>query len=109
MSYLYVVAVIGLLYAVMHIFTEMDHRQKLLVSGTLLLLTAGAVAYNRSVDRAQAHVRDVLLRFNQHQTVTCRGVEINDTAFTLSVGTQSFIAGEGTPHAGQIFDAAGCR
>ena len=109
MSYIYIVAVIALLYAGMHFFTELSHRQKLSVAGTVLLIIAAAVAYNRSADEAQSHVRDVILKFNQHKTLTCNGVEVNDTAFTLSVGTQSFIAGEGTPHAGQIFDAAGCQ
>lgn len=109
MSYVYVIAVIGLLYAVMHFFTEMSHREKLQVAGVLLLIVIGAVAYNRSVDRENEHVRDVLLKFNQHQTLECGGVEVSDKHFTLSVGTQSFIAREGTPHAGQIFDAAGCR
>ena len=109
MSYLYVAALFALLYAGMHFFTEMSHRQKLGVVGVLLLIVAGAVAYNRSVDATQTHVRDVLLKFNQHQTLNCGGVDVNDSLFTLSVGTQSFIANEGTPHAGQIFDAAGCR
>lgn len=109
MSYIYVIAVIGLLYAVMHFFTEMNHRQKLQVAGALLLIILAAVAYNRSTDQTNEHVREVLLKFNQHQTLECGGVEVNDKAFTLSVGTQSFIANEGTPHAGQIFDAAGCR
>ena len=109
MSYLYIVAVIALLYALMHFFTEMNHGQKLAVSALLLLVVGGAVTYNRSVDATQEHVRDVILKFNQHQSLDCGGVEVNDRTFTLSVGTQSFIANEGTPHAGQIFEASGCR
>lgn len=109
MSYAYIVAVIVLLYGVMHFFTEMTHRQKLQVAGGLLLVIAGAVAWNRSVDAEQEHVRTVILKFNQHQTLSCGGVEVDDKTFTLSVGTQSFIANEGTPNAGRIFDAAGCQ
>ncbi|MHC3994097.1 hypothetical protein ACXWTF_04665 [Thiomicrolovo sp. ZZH C-3] len=109
MSYVYIVAVIALLYAGMHFFTELSHRQKLSMAGVVLLIIMGAVAWNRSVDAQQEHVRAVILKFNQHQTLECRGVEVNDRTFTLSVGTQSFIANAGTPHAGQIFDAAGCR
>ena len=109
MSYLYVAAVIALLYAGMHFFTEMTHRQKLAVAGTLLVIIAAAVAYNRSVDASQEHLRAVILKFNQHQTLDCGGVEVNDRTFTLSVGTHSFIANEGTQYAGQIFNAAGCR
>jgi hypothetical protein len=109
MSYVYIIAILVLLYAVMHFFTEMGHRQKLAVIAVLLLIVGGAVLYNRSVDRQQAHVRAVLLDFNQHRTIECGGVKVNDGNFTLSVGTQSFIAKEGTPHAGQIFDAAGCK
>jgi hypothetical protein len=109
MSYLYIVAVIVLIYAAMNFFTELSHRQKLLVAGALLLIIAAAVAWNRSVDAQQEQVRAVILKFQQHQTIECGGVEVNDTRFTLSVGTQSFIANEGTPHAGRIFNAAGCQ
>jgi len=109
MSYVYIVAVVALLYAVMHFITELSHRQKLAIAGLLLLIVGGAVAWNRSVDAQQEHVRDVILKFHQHQTLECNGVEVNDRTFTLSVGTQSFIANEGTPQAGRIFDAAGCR
>jgi len=109
MSYLYIVAVLGLLYAVLHFFTEMGHREKLAVTGMLLLIVGGAVAYNRSVNAQQDHVRAVILKFNQHQWLECNGIEVSDKAFTLSVGTQSFIAKEGTAHAGQIINAAGCR
>lgn len=109
MSYLYIVAVIALLYGVMHFFTEMGHRQKLQVAGGLLLVVVAAVAWNSSVDREQEHVRSVILKFNQHQTLECAGVEVNDGNYTLSIGTQSFIAKEGSPHAGRIFDAAGCQ
>jgi len=109
MSYLYIIGVLGLLYAVLHFFTEMGHREKLAVTGTLLLIVGAAVAYNRSVDAQQDHLRAVILKFNQHQTLECNGIEVSDRTFTLSVGTQSFIANQGTPHAGQIINAAGCR
>jgi len=109
MSYLYILAVIILLYGGMHFFTEMTHRQKLQVTIILLLIVVAAAAYNAVSDKEQSHVREMILRFNQHETLECGGVQVNDINFTLSVGTQSFIAREGTKHAGRIFDAAGCR
>lgn len=109
MSALYFVSVIALLYGVMHFFTEMSHRRKLQVAGGLLLVVAAAAAWNSRADREQEHVRSVILKFNQHKSLECAGVEVNDGNYTLSIGTQSFIAKEGSPHAGQIFDAARCR
>jgi len=109
MSYLYIIAFAALLYGAMHFLTELSHGQKLMVAGALLLIIAAAVAWNRSADAQQEHVRAVILKFKQHQTLQCGGVEVNDTQFTLSVGTQSFLAKEGTPHAGRIFNAAGCQ
>jgi ADP-ribosylglycohydrolase len=109
MSYLYVVAVIVLLYAVMHFFTEMTHRQKLSVASAMLLVIAAALVYNHLTDASQEHVRAVILKFNQHQTLECGGRKVDDKSFTLSVGTQSFIANQGTPYAGQIINASGCR
>lgn len=109
MSYLYVLALIGVLYGVMHFFTEMTHRQKLTVTAVLIAFVAAAALYNSSVDRQQAYVRQMILNFNQHFTLQCRGVEVSDKEFTLSVGTQSFIGNEGTEHAGEIYPAAECE
>lgn len=109
MSAVYLVVFIALLYAVMHFFTQMSHRQKLQVSAGLLLVVAAAAAWNGYTDRKQAHVRSVILKFNQHKRLECAGVEVDDRNYTLSIGTQSFIAKAGSPHAGQIFDAAGCQ
>lgn len=109
MSYLYIVAIIALFYGLMQFFTEMTHRQKLQVSAVVLLVVVSAVAYNRMTDKEQVHVRGMILKFNQHETLDCGGIEVNDANFTLSVGTQSFIANEGTPYAGRIINAAGCR
>lgn len=109
MNYLYIVAVIGLLYLAMHYFTEMAQRQKLGVIALLLVIVAAAALYNRSVTRDQAYVRQMILNFNQHFTLECNGVEVSDKAFTLSVGTQSFIGNEGTEHAGEIYPAAECE
>ncbi|HHH72686.1 MAG TPA: hypothetical protein ENL04_02550 [Sulfuricurvum sp.] len=109
MSYLYALAVIGLLYLVMHFFTELTHKQKLGVTGVLILIVAAAALYNRSVANDQAYVRQMILNFNQHYTLECRGVEVSDKAFTLSVGTQSFIGNVGTPHAGEIYAASECE
>ena len=109
MRYLYAVALIGALYAVMHFFTEMTHRQKLSVMAVLLALVAAAGLYNRHVDEQQAYVRQMLLNFNQHYTLDCGGVEVSDKTFTLSTGTLSFIGNKGTPHAGEIYPAAECE
>lgn len=109
MSYLYALTVIGLLYFVMHFFTELSHKQKLGVTGVLMLIVAAAALYNRSVAHDQAYVREMILNFNQHYTLECSGVEVSDREFTLSVGTQSFIGKEGTPHAGEIYSASACE
>ncbi len=109
MRYLYAVALLGALYAVLHYFTELSQKQKFGIVGLVLYVVAGAAAYNAYRSANDDHVRETVLRFERHETLECGGVKVNDRNYTYSVGTQSFIANEGTPNAGGIYTAADCR
>lgn len=109
MSYFYGLIVIGLFFTMLHYFTELGMKQKTLVTAFVLLVVGGAVAFDRFKTAQREHIQEVEVRFGLHKTLTCGAVEVSDANFSYSVGTQSFIGRDGTPHAGRIISAVQCR
>lgn len=109
MSYFYGLVVVFLFFSALHYFTALTMVQKLGVTAGLLLLVGGAVAYDAYAEKQRAHIREVEVRYGLHETLQCNGMEVNDTNYSYSVGTQSFIGREGTANAGRIISAVQCR
>lgn len=109
MGYLLWFGIVALLFAVMHFFTELSGKQKGIISLTVTLAIAGAIAYNISADRDRDRILAVELKYRNGQTLLCRGVDVNGSNFDYSIGTQSFIGMKGSGHEGQIFNARECQ
>ena len=109
MAYLLWFGIVVLVFVWMHFFTELNGKQKGIVSGVFTLLIAGAVAYNIHSDREREHVTAIELKYRHGETIVCDGVEVNASTFGYSVGTQSFVGNKGTPHYQRIFKARECR
>lgn len=109
MSYLYAILVVGLFFGVLHYFTELGMKQKMLAMLFVALIVAGAVAFARFKTDQREHIQDIEFRFGQHKTLQCGDLRVNDVNFSYSVGTQSFIGLEDTPQAGRIISAVQCR
>ncbi|MFH0709074.1 MAG: hypothetical protein V2A75_02615 [Pseudomonadota bacterium] len=109
MGYLLWFGIVALIFALMHYFTELNYRQKGLISFAVTLMVAGAIAYNLKSDAQSEHIASMELRFNNGETLTCRNVQVNKKEFTYSVGTQSFIGNKDTRYAWQIFSAQECE
>jgi c-di-AMP phosphodiesterase-like protein len=109
MAYIYGLIIVGLFFTVMHFFTELDLKQKMGATVLILLFVMGALYYNALQDEKAEHVRDVMLRFNQGKSLQCDGLEVDKNNFSLSVGTQTFIAREQTPYSGKMVAASECE
>lgn len=109
MAYIYGLLIVFLFFGVMHFFTELTLRQKTTTTLLLLLFVTAALYYNALQDNKAAHLRDVMLRFNQNKSLTCGTLEVNSTNFTLSVGTQTFIGKEKSDYAGKMVTASECE
>ena len=109
MAYLYGLILVTLFFGVMHFFTELDLKEKALSTLLTLSLVMGALYYNSVQNEKAAHVRDVMLRFNQNANLDCGGLEGNSTNFTLSVGTQTFIGKKESREPGKMVAASDCR
>jgi len=108
-SYLLGLAAIGVFFLVLHNFTELDSKQKGGVTAVLLGLVLSMYLYNLYSDDQREKVTTIVLEYKQNKTLTCKGVEVNQSNFSYSVGTQTFIGLKNTPHYGRLISATECE
>lgn len=109
MGYLLWFGIVALAFALMHFFTELTGKQKGIITLIVMLFVAGAIAYNIKSGNDRDRIAAVELKYRNGETLVCQGAEVNDTTFTYSIGTQSFIGNKGTPNYQRIFNARECR
>lgn len=109
MAYIYGLIVVVLFFGVMHFFTTLNLKEKATATLLTLIFVIGALYYNTVQGENAAHTRDVMLRFNQDQSLDCGGVEVNSTDFSLSVGTQTFIGKKEGSASGIMVVASDCK
>ncbi len=109
MAYLYGLIVVGLFFGVMHFFTELKLSQKIQASLLVVIIVSGAIFYNHLQQERAAHLRQVLLEFKQGKDLRCKGLTVNNKMFTLSIGTQTFIANKESGNVGVMLIASECE
>ncbi len=109
MSYILGLAAVGVLFLVLHNFTELENRQKGIAVAVLLGLILSMYLFNLYSDSQRDKVTNIVLEYKQNKTLTCKGIDINQTNFSYSVGTQTFIGRENTPHYGRLISATDCE
>ncbi|MCK9373772.1 MAG: hypothetical protein M0P91_11275 [Sulfuricurvum sp.] len=109
MGYWLWLSVVIVIFGIMHYFTELDIRQKAMISLAVALVVSGAILYNIRSDQERAQVTDIELKYRHGERVVCQGIEVNGSEFSYSDGTQSFIGNKGTSHYQQIFNLRECR
>ncbi len=109
MAYIAGLVIVGLFFLVLHYFTELTRMQKSVVTGVALLFVLFALAFNSYADTQRDKMLDVVTKFNQNGTLKCDTLDVNNTNFTLSVGTYTFIGKEKTPFNGQMISASKCE
>jgi len=108
-AYIAGLIIVGLFFLVLHYFTELNRTQKAVVTAVALAIVLSAVAFNAYTDAQREKMLNVVMKFNQHNTVQCNGVDVNSTNFTLSIGTYTFIGRENTPHYREMISASRCE
>lgn len=109
MAYILGLVVVGLFFAVMHFFTELNAKQKVTATVLVLLFVMSAIFYNLMQSTKADHVRAVMLHFNQGKNIKCGDIDVSKINFTLSIGTQTFIGKTESRHAGKMIQASGCE
>ena len=109
MAYIAGLVIAGLFFLALHYFTEIDTHNKIVISAIALAIVLSAIAFNSYSNSQRDKMMNVVLKFNQNKTVHCEGVDINNTNYTLSVGTYTFIGKKNTPNYGQMISVSICE
>lgn len=109
MAYIYGLIVVALLFSALHYFTELDRTKKLTIGVVLLVIVLSAVAYNKYNEAKREKMLKAIIKYEQGKTITCNGVDVNDSIYSLSVGTYTFIGKKNTPHYAEMISAATCE
>jgi len=108
-AYIYGLIIVALLFASLHYFTELNKTQKLMIGIVLLVIILSAVAYNKYNQAQRNKMLNAIIKYEQGKTITCNGVDVNASIYSLSVGTYTFIGKENTPHYAEMISAASCE
>jgi len=109
MTYIAGLVIVGLLFLTIKYFTELTRQQEIIAGSIILAIVFGAISFNAYSENQREKMLDVVLKFNQDKTVICNGVDVNNTNFTLSIGTYTFIGKKETPHYALMISASDCE
>jgi len=109
MTYILGLVVIGFFFLALHHFTEFDHMQKVYIVIIILSILSVAVMYNEYNKQKNQKMLDAVLKYKQGQTLKCNDRDVNNTTYTLSTGTYTFIGRENTPNYSEMISASTCQ
>lgn len=109
MAYIIGLVVVVVLFIMLHYFTDLNKSQKILTAAVLFSIISSAIAYNSYSYAQRDNMLNVVLKFNQNKTVKCNNYDVNQTNYTLSIGTYTFIGKENTPNFNQMISVSECQ
>ena len=109
MTYIIGIIVVIIFFLAMRYFTKFDIYQQISIAIVILSIMSVAVMYNEYTKQENEKVLAVTLKYNQGKTLHCSGKDINNTTYSLSIGTYTFIGREGTPNAQEMISASDCE
>lgn len=109
MAYIAGLVIVGLLFLAIKYFTELTRKQEIIAGSVILAIVFGAIAFNTYSSAQREQMLNVVIKFNQNKTIVCNGIDVNNTNYTLSVGTYTFIGKENTPNYAQMISASTCE
>ena len=109
MAYLFGVALLLLLFIVLHFFTEISLKQKITTVSILGALVLGAYLFNLNSENRRLHLEGVLLEFMHDKTIHCNGIDVSNSQFSYSSGTQTFIGLKESKMSGRLISLDTCQ
>ena len=80
-----------------------------MVTSTVLVIILSAISYNTYSSSQREDMLNAVRDFKQNKTIKCDGFDVNNTNFTLSIGTYTFIGKKDTPYYEQMISASKCN
>ena len=109
MAYILGLIVVWFFFLALHYFTELTKTQKIATTAITFIVIAGAIAFNHYSTAKSDKMMQVISKFKQNRTISCNGIDVNSSFFTLSVGTFTFIGKVNTPNYTQMISASNCE
>jgi len=109
MAYLSGIVLLILLFVVLHRFTEISMQQKIGVTVILAALILAAYLFNQNNKNNRLHIENILLDYKQNKTIVCDGIDVNNSEFSYSSGTEVFIGLKQSKHYGRIISLDQCQ
>ena len=109
MTYILGILIVIVFFLAMRYFTTFDFYQQISIAIVILSVLSIAIMYNEYTKQESQKILDVTLKYNQGKTLHCAGKDVNNTTYSLSTGTYTFIGLEGTAHAQEMISASDCE
>ena len=109
MAYIAGLVIVGFFFLSLHYFTELNKHQKAIVTAIVLAIVFGAISFNAYSSSQRDKMLNVVMKFKQNKTVKCNGIDVNNSLYTISIGTYTFIGKQNTPNYGQMISASTCE
>ena len=109
MAYIFGLVIVILLFVALHYFTELKNSQKIIIATFILVIISAAIAFNSYSSSQRDNMIHVVTKFKQNKTLKCDTIDVNNSNYTLSIGTYTFIGKENTPHYGQMISVSQCK
>lgn len=109
MAYIAGLVVVALIFFALHYFTEFSNKQKGVITTVLFVVVLSAIAFNGYSNAKSQKMLEVVMKFQQNSTIKCGQVDVNNSNFSLSIGTYTFIGKKETPFYGQMISVSSCE
>ena len=109
MTYIFGLIVVALFFLAMKYFTELSKKQEITIVVIVTAIVFSAIAFNAYSTSQREQMTSVVLKFKQNKTVKCNGIDVNNTNYTLSIGTYTFIGRKDTPNYAQMISVSTCE
>ena len=109
MAYLFGIAVLLILFTVLHFFTEISLKQKVATVVILGSFILGAYLYNQNTQERRLHLEGVMLEFTHGEDIKCNDIVVNNKLFSYSSGTQTFLGLKETKMFGRLISLDRCE
>ncbi len=109
MTYIAGLVIVGFFFLALKYFTELSKKQEIIIGAIITVLIFGAIAFNSYSTQQRESMLSAVLKFKQSKTINCNGIDINNSNYTLSIGTYTFIGKKDTPNYGQMVSASTCK
>lgn len=94
---------------VLHFFTEITLKQKIGAICAIGILIVFAYWFNQRSENRRLHLENVLLEFTHGENITCGTTEVNNSQFSYSSGTQTFLGLKESKMSGRIISLDQCK